>query len=131
MVLVKLFVFAKLPVHPIGLTFEESPSEAWLDLASVHCGENGVIGYWGWRVWIRPSWSTVFSGVVLMSHYVHLVEMNLWYVGVGGGVYAFGWDHGDNDGLGFVQSSFGDMVVDIGDGGDGHVVDGDDVAFTQ
>ena len=73
----------------------------------------------------------MFSGVVLMSHYVHLVEMNLWNVGVGGGVYALGGNHGDDDGFGFLYSSCGDMIMYIGDGRDGYVVDGDDVALAE
>ena len=72
----------------------------------------------------------MFSGVVLMGHYVHLVKMNLWNVGVGGGVYSLGGDHGYDDGFGFLYPSGGDMMVDIADGRDGYVVDGDDVTLT-
>ena len=52
MVLVKLLILAELPVHPVRLSLEEGPSEAGLDLTSVHCGEDGVIGDWRWRVGI-------------------------------------------------------------------------------
>ena len=64
-----------------------------------------------------------------MSHDVHLVEMNLWNVGVGGRVDAFRGHHGDYDGFRLPQASLGDTGVDVGDGGDGNVVDRDDVAI--
>ena len=81
-------------------------------------------------MWVRPSWGTVFSGVVLMGRDIHLVEMNLWNVGVRGGVDALGGYHGDDDRFRFEQPSLGDLAVDIGDGGGGNVVNCDDVAIT-
>ena len=99
-VLVQLFVFAELPVHPVGLSLKECSGESWLDLPSVDRGEYRVICDWWWRVRVGPGRGIVFCGVVLVGHDIHLVEVDLGDVGVRGGVYSFGRHHGDDDGLG-------------------------------
>ena len=48
-------------------------------MTHIHNSEDSTIVGWRWIVWVRPCMRVMFSCMMMMCYYIHLIKVYLWY----------------------------------------------------